>query len=667
MANENARKILLSDIYDLPGVTLPERSDKSYGGLVSSIQAAGLKEPVVLRLREDGKYQLLHGYRRKRACELAKQKEIAAEVYDMTEEEARSYRQKVQTVPTAPVPGKQLSEQQEKELLEKRAKEKAAPAAGSTAKTDGTPKSATPNGQEKDEKPKSATPEKATDPKTAPATGEKKPETPEKPADPKATPASGDKEPKAPEKPADPKTAPASGDKEPKAPEKPADPKAVPAAKTGGTPKSATPDKSADPKVIPINAAKGPGTPEKAAEPAGTGITQVIDARDKAPTEQDLKSLPSPKEGESIFAILHPDYLEKSALNIFSVDRNSENYRELYKSIQNMGIKDPVLARPGKNGKLEIISGQRRHDIAKALGCPVPTFIQQISDEDAKILVADGNLHRDKISSYDLSRALRMKMDAMRQKAGRRKKGQGGPSKYTDEILAEEMGISASKFNRILRLSEATREVCELYDSGKVELSIVSNLAALKPENQKNAIDLYNGGYAMSTAATERMKKAEKNGDLSFTTMKGILTGTYEFPEEKKAREAREKQEAARAKEEKSKQELPPSPDVPASTSTAAPAAPAENGAPSTPTASGGTAPAPAPATEDDIFKGEQERPEVLKVILAGDRLRKYYPDVSMTPREIEEDIYGKLERCRQIDERQRAKDEIFKKGGPTR
>lgn len=627
MANENVRKIPLKDIYELPGVTLLERSDKSYGGLVSSIQAAGLREPVILRLREDGKYQLLHGYRRTRACELAKMKEISALVYDVTLEGAKMYRAEVQKNPSLLCPGKELSEADEKKIMESR--------------------------------------DKSAEPK-APASGEKKLEAPEKPANPKAAPASGEKKPEVPEKPADPKTAPASGEKKPEAPEKPADPKAAPAAgsaaEQGDKAKSATPDgqkKDENPKSA---------TPEKATGPVGTGISQVLDTRDKAPTEQDLKSLPVPKEGESLFAILHPDYLEKSELNIFSVDRTSENYRELYKSIQSMGIKDPVLARPGKNGRLEIISGQRRHDIAKALGCPVPTFVQQISDEDAKILVADGNLHRDKISSYDLSRAMRMKMDAMKQKAGRRKKGQDGPRKYTDEVLAEEMGISPSKFNRILRLSEATQEVCDLYDSGKLELSIVSNLSYLKPENQKTAIVLYNANYPISTATVDRMKKAEKNHALTVDTMRSIMNGTYEFPEEKRAREEKEKQEAAaRAEAEKAKQEFPPSPDVPGNASTDAPAAPAENGAPSTPAVSAGSAPAPAPASDDDIFKGEQERPEVLKVVLAGDRLRKYYPDVSMTPREIEEDIYGKLERCRQIDEKKKAKDEIFKKGDPAR
>jgi len=48
-------------------------------------------------------------------------------------------------------------------------------------------------------------------------------------------------------------------------------------------------------------------------------------------------------------------------------------------------------------------------------------------------------------------------------------------------------------------------------------------------------------------------------------------------------------------------------------------------------------APQPPPAPpkspkEDNSFKGVQERPEVTKVILTGDRLRKYFPDASCPP-----------------------------------
>ena len=51
--------IPLSKIHDLPGMFIQKQPDKNYGGLVSSIQASGVKEPVILRLREDGEYQLI--------------------------------------------------------------------------------------------------------------------------------------------------------------------------------------------------------------------------------------------------------------------------------------------------------------------------------------------------------------------------------------------------------------------------------------------------------------------------------------------------------------------------------------------------------------------------------------------------------------------------------
>ena len=98
--------ISLSKIHDLPGVFIPKQPDKSYGGLVSSIQASGVKEPVILRLREDGEYQLVAGYRRRRGSELAKKQDIPAFVYEMTLQEAVDYHRRVQSQPNLPVPGK---------------------------------------------------------------------------------------------------------------------------------------------------------------------------------------------------------------------------------------------------------------------------------------------------------------------------------------------------------------------------------------------------------------------------------------------------------------------------------------------------------------------------------------------------------------------------------
>ena len=82
------------------------------------------------------------------------------------------------------------------------------------------------------------------------------------------------------------------------------------------------------------------------------------------------------------------------------------------------------------------------------------------------------------------------------------------------------------------------------------------------------------------------------------------------------------------------------------------------------------TANTPLPSAEEaeKPFAEERERPYVTKVILTGDRLRKYFPDVSMTPREIEESVYGALEERRQRQERMKLKSEMLKgKKAPER
>ncbi len=401
--------------------------------------------------------------------------------------------------------------------------------------------------------------------------------------------------------------------------------------------------------------------------PAGTAISQVFDERLTPPDEKAKRDVPSPQENESFFILLHPAYLEKSKYNTISVDTRSEDYLELKKSIELNGVKDPVLARIGDEGTLEILSGQRRHLIATELNYPVPTIIQKISDADAKILVADGNLHRPHISMYDLSRSLRMKMEGMKQKAGRKKKGTVKAEELdSDEKLAQEMGMKVSKLNRIIRLSEATKDVCDRVDDNSLPLSIASAISFLKPENQDEVLHLSDLSYKLTTERIERMKKAEKAGKLDEKAMRDILEDKDLAP----------------------KHTAPPPPTPPSSPSTPPPIPPSPDvkpeqtpGTPAAPNASEPSTPGPAPSAnppapestippsgptnppeEKPPFKGEQERPEYTKVILAGDRLRKYFPDVSMTPREIEESVYDALEERRQRQLKAQQKDSIFKK-----
>ena len=695
-ASPTPQQIPLAQIRDLPGiVNIRTYTPKDLGGLVSSIQSVGVREPIIVRRSEDGMYQLLAGQRRRKASELAKKTTIPALVYEMTLEEARSYHKAQALDPKAVIPGKLVTLSADEPS---RSEEK--PPAVPAADKDKQNEKPTPTDPIKSE------PTKAEEkPPVVPVVVDKGKETEksapvapakneavkaeEKPDD---APAEADKS-KETEKPAPTTTtkgettkmeekmsaAPAVAGKDKEA-EKPA--AATPAksepAKTEGK-MSATPaamDKgkeaeksapAASTKAAPAKPVAMPAGPA-AVGPTGTAITQVFEARLNPPDEKALKDLPIPKEGESYFITLHPAYLERSKYNNFSVDKDSDNFKELYKAVELAGIKDPVLARPKEGGGLEILSGQRRHLIGTELNYPIPTIIQRIDDADAKILVADSNLHRDKISTYDLARALKMKMEGMKQKAGRKKKGELGERLNTDEAIAKEMGITVSKFNRMLRMSEATKDVCSKVDDGTLALSIASALSFLKPKNQDMAVRLSDLGYRLSTERVEYLKRVEKAGRLTEDAMRKVLEGEniLDPPKVVPLPVKQEKNSPATVQPAPQVAATAPSPSpvIPSSPDVAVPPA---HVVPTTAVpvsvvnrdASSGTV----PEQEDDPFKGKQERAENTKVILSGDRLRKYYPDVSMTPREIEEDIYGKLERCRQMDEKQKAKDSIFKKG----
>ena len=720
MANENSRdptnpkpqSIPLAKIHDLPGIPLFRQPDKNYGGLVTSIQSGGVKEPVILRLREDGEYQLVTGYRRKRACELTKKQEIPALVYEMSLQEAIRYHGLANGKPTPPIPGK-LVEPGIKDKKEEKADIKGPgnPTAGEQSKEPKPPEDAKvpdpAQGEKKEaaapkvegkpaapvtgEKPKEAKPSEA--PKApAPPTGEKKETLAPKKEDKPAAPAPGEKPkeakppegPRAPELPTGEKkeapapkvegkpAAPVTGEKskEAKPPEGPKAPepatgekKEAPAPKKedkpaapviGEKPKEAKPPESPKgPEPSTGEKKEAPVTGPAAKGPAGTAISQVLDERLTPPDEKAKRDVPSPKENEAFFILLHPAYLEKSKYNTISVDTRSEDYLELKKSIELNGVKDPVLARIGDEGTLEILSGQRRHLIATELNYPVPTIIQKISDADAKILVADGNLHRPHISMYDLSRSLRMKMEGMKQKAGRKKKGTFKAEELdSDEKLAQEMGMKVSKLNRIIRLSEATKDVCDRVDDNSLPLSIASAISFLKPDNQDEVLHLSDLGYKITTERVERMKKTEKVGKLSEQAMRDILEDKDLAPKQATPPPAPQPpapQPPAPPSGPSASPPIPPSPDVKPGQTPGTPAAP-NTSTPSTPGSASPTGPStpenPAPPSgpaanvppeEKTPFKGEQERPEYTKVILAGDRLRKYFPDVSMTPREIEE------------------------------
>lgn len=82
------RDIPLSEIDEFPDHPFKVLMDEDMEQLVESVKRNGVMTPATVRLKEDGRYELISGHRRKKACELAGLETLKCEVKDLTRDEA---------------------------------------------------------------------------------------------------------------------------------------------------------------------------------------------------------------------------------------------------------------------------------------------------------------------------------------------------------------------------------------------------------------------------------------------------------------------------------------------------------------------------------------------------------------------------------------------------
>ncbi len=82
------RDIPLTEIDDFPDHPFKVRDDEDMAQLVESVKERGVITPATVRQKEDGRYEIISGHRRKRACELAGFETLRCEVVDLDRDEA---------------------------------------------------------------------------------------------------------------------------------------------------------------------------------------------------------------------------------------------------------------------------------------------------------------------------------------------------------------------------------------------------------------------------------------------------------------------------------------------------------------------------------------------------------------------------------------------------
>ena len=88
MKREKVLDVPLTEIDDFPNHPFQVRNDEAMQSMVESVKAVGIQTPAIARKKDDGRYELISGHRRKMAATLAGRETMPLIVRDLSRDEA---------------------------------------------------------------------------------------------------------------------------------------------------------------------------------------------------------------------------------------------------------------------------------------------------------------------------------------------------------------------------------------------------------------------------------------------------------------------------------------------------------------------------------------------------------------------------------------------------
>ena len=236
-----------------------------------------------------------------------------------------------------------------------------------------------------------------------------------------------------------------------------------------------------------------------------------------------IDSVPDLDTGRQQIVYLPIEQIDPDPENFYSLD----GIDELAGSIEMLGLQQPLLVRPGEDGKYIVISGHRRRaaillirdggsrQFAEGVPCIIDTGTASEALREFKLIM--GNMDTRKMSSADENKQaerveiLLVKLeDEGFQFSGRRR-----------DWVAKITGMSRSKLGRlkVIRDKLAPEIKEKYYDKGKLNENVAYTLAQMEPELQ---VKLFKASTNATAAGYERIAKIVQAGnDYSCTGLSG--------------------------------------------------------------------------------------------------------------------------------------------------
>lgn len=225
-----------------------------------------------------------------------------------------------------------------------------------------------------------------------------------------------------------------------------------------------------------------------------------------------------------------------------------EDMAKLIDSIKENDMLMPALVRPKPDGTYEMISGHRRKFAMSQLGRnEMNVIIRDLDDDQATILMVDSNIQRENIYPSERGYAYKMRLEAMKHQGkkvdinvddvhveyDKPTSAQVGPKLIgtrTNEILAEQLGISKNQIKRFIRLTYLIEPLQEMVDGrNENDIKIAFNPAVeLSYLTESEQFDLVNAiienQRTPSLAQCQEFKRLSHDGELTADFIEDTLS-----------------------------------------------------------------------------------------------------------------------------------------------
>lgn len=177
-----------------------------------------------------------------------------------------------------------------------------------------------------------------------------------------------------------------------------------------------------------------------------------------------------------------------------------------------------------------MIAGHRRKRASELAGKDsIKCIVQDVTDDEAIILMVDSNLQREQLLPSEKAFAYKMKLDAMKRQAGRPKENGATvlphlEGKKSRDILAEQSGESHEQIRKYIRLTYLSPPLLDMVDEGKIAMRPAVELSYLTENEQEILLNTMEWeDCTPSHVQAIKMRQFSQEGKLNEGVIQSIL------------------------------------------------------------------------------------------------------------------------------------------------